>query len=1624
VNALFRVLSCVSWAILSLGLGPYVGAATKFWDGGALTANWADAANWNADGVPTSSDVLWLDNSIVASLPTLNAPTSANVGTLNIDGTASASFLSSTATTPVVINLYGATVNPANTGPLLYVGPSAPASLTATKINFQLRTSGELSIAAGKTLTLNNSYLSQNGTRTLTKSGDGLLMFSGSGPQVSFTGGLNIAAGTYNGSAAPACFPGSGTITFTNTIGTPAVLSSTNSHTIADLAGGNADSRVTVTGSNGLTLNGSAHTTFGGLITGQTNLIYSGTGSLTLSGASTTNGYVAVTSGRLALGANATLAACPAFALGASGTFDVSARPAGFTLGSGVAFYGSGQILGRLVASTGSTVSPGESNGSATGVLTIGGGLSLEAGSGWVVQLNGLVPGTGHDQLVVSYGEVNLAGELSIGALGFEPALGDTLWLVRNDGTGTTTGSLNGVGDGGKLDVGGRWFRVSFSSDLATGSFELGGSGNDVALRRIDDPTPSGLAVTVVGPADQAVATLQLNWLDNTGVETGLRLWRVLDDGSLELLATLPANTTSFSQTVSSFETHTYAVQAFNESGAVVDFAYVNSPRLGSTLAARQSQFRNYLSTMVPNLSQFGSGPNRIGRTGFWMGEGRLLAGQTGTGLNYIATALEDANAEVANGGFSLWPGMDAYYRWGELFSSTLKDRYRAVYTNATLYGAGGTPNQQFMLATACYLATSVWGADTFTRSNSGYGTGDPTGATYLAGELKRLPLKGFQEDDSHHYLQFTVLPIRTLADFSPNPTLRNQASMIFDLALFQAAGTWLNGHWAVSSSRGGISRYQNVYDTTCSSWWLLFGGPSPGDWLGSESGAPLVMAQFPGPEPEVTRAATERTTAYTRRSVAQRQIGPEVMYFKQTWMTPTYALWSQVEGRNGFYSDGSFALYDLDARAVHDGYQAQRWGLAWDNPPGFDSILTITTPTTYSGATGGISIFEDTLQREDTMIAVYNIPASSTNTGNNGATPNQFIRGHIPSNYQAIIDEAAGTPARLFLHYNNVLVALTYSGPLAWGTDFTQFCDRAGLAVETAPVGEFPQATPAERLSAFRTSVLGQGSVDTSQISATTPRFIYTNRHGRVFDLTYGQAGFINNERVDYVQWPMLEDPWCYQPQQGNLYVFGRDRTLRYDFKTWAKSVNNRPELVPAVPVTAVAGTPTEIDLAARISDAETPSGQLAYQVGEPANGTVALLADGRTARFTPSAGASGPASFSFTAHDRGIHPRLVLHYDFEPPAVLPAATVNDASGNARPAAVQLYGTGTATLDSAGAPPALATHSPNSLRLTETGATGNAARLRRLVTPANLALSNGDWTFSTWFKRASRTTDDFILYLGSGDGFGGSGDELQLYLPANSDTLALAHYSAANVQDVALSAGPVVANVWHHVALTFTRTAPNTGVLRVYLNGTLAATSAGVMWALPQAEPLIFGGHAATTGSVLSRYFDGWLDDIALLRGSLTAAQVASLATQSLSTYGGLSVTGTVELNVTTPLQAWRQANFGSSANAGTAADLADPDGDGASNFIEYALGTTPTSAASVAVPVAQLSGLRLELTFPRARSDVTYAVEASADLAAWTTIATNPGSVGQSVTVSDTVDVSFANPPRRFLRLRVSAP
>lgn len=99
------------------------------------------------------------------------------------------------------------------------------------------------------------------------------------------------------------------------------------------------------------------------------------------------------------------------------------------------------------------------------------------------------------------------------------------------------------------------------------------------------------------------------------------------------------------------------------------------------------------------------------------------------------------------------------------------------------------------------------------------------------------------------------------------------------------------------------------------------------------------------------------------------------------------------------------------------------------------------------------------------------------------------------------------------------------------------------------------------------------------------------------------------------------------------------------------------------------------------------------------------------------------------------------------------------------------------------------------------------------------------------------------------------------------------------------------------------------------------------------------------------------------------------------------------------------------------------DLDGNARPDLLDYALGGDP--AAGIAAPADSTTAIvnnHLTLTFNRARNELNYLVEISSDLATWSTLATNPGTVGQSVTITDTAVLPSTGPPRRFMRLRVT--
>jgi hypothetical protein len=132
------------------------------------------------------------------------------------------------------------------------------------------------------------------------------------------------------------------------------------------------------------------------------------------------------------------------------------------------------------------------------------------------------------------------------------------------------------------------------------------------------------------------------------------------------------------------------------------------------------------------------------------------------------------------------------------------------------------------------------------------------------------------------------------------------------------------------------------------------------------------------------------------------------------------------------------------------------------------------------------------------------------------------------------------------------------------------------------------------------------------------------------------------------------------------------------------------------------------------------------------------------------------------------------------------------------------------------------------------------------------------------------------------------------------------------------------------------------------------------------------------------------------------------------------------------TPFNTWLLAEFGTNANnLSISGDLADPDGDGIVNLLEYALNLNPNVASVTGLPTAQVDPACdcLTLTYTKVLSaiDLSYTVEAAGDPGGpWSTngitqIVLGSDGVTQTNKASDAGN-PIATSGRRFMHLRVT--
>jgi hypothetical protein len=125
-------------------------------------------------------------------------------------------------------------------------------------------------------------------------------------------------------------------------------------------------------------------------------------------------------------------------------------------------------------------------------------------------------------------------------------------------------------------------------------------------------------------------------------------------------------------------------------------------------------------------------------------------------------------------------------------------------------------------------------------------------------------------------------------------------------------------------------------------------------------------------------------------------------------------------------------------------------------------------------------------------------------------------------------------------------------------------------------------------------------------------------------------------------------------------------------------------------------------------------------------------------------------------------------------------------------------------------------------------------------------------------------------------------------------------------------------------------------------------------------------------------------------------------------------------------PIDFWKLAYFGANANnAAIAGDSADPNHDGIVNLLAYAYAFNPV-VASTNPFTGNLAGKQFQLHFPRNTSagDITFIVQSSTDLIAWSNLMTFAAASGWVTNQSGATVVESATngvPPDQYVNATV---
>lgn len=472
-----------------------------------------------------------------------------------------------------------------------------------------------------------------------------------------------------------------------------------------------------------------------------------------------------------------------------------------------------------------------------------------------------------------------------------------------------------------------------------------------------------------------------------------------------------------------------------------------------------------------------------------------------------------------------------AYLDRGQL-SPSARNALRQSWKTYMPY-RGDTENHWLMYYVSLYLMSQLYpnqpGNTWYTGKSSAQNFAESE--EYLLHWMKLTTTIGQGEYDCTHYIGVYLLPLSYLAAWAEDPQMRLRARRMLDWIIADYAIDSLNGIYIGAHARTDDTQVLEKWNGVSSDFgWLLFGLGYPLPGYSYYALFYSVASAYQPPE-AIRLIAADRSRPYLHRELKRTRNRwrftdvRNAPVYKTTYMTRDYAVGSDQGGIlqpiQQHSWDVTWALDDPRGRrntifSMHPYSSTYELQMYFTAMPDFVTEAVVRSKKSYDSPDKflGGSPFEQILQDQDTIIALYNIPS---------ATRFPHINGFFPDTLSRFEEHPSGW---IFAQGGNTFIAYRPLAPYEWkpvsggGRRLLSPHLHNGTILQAASASEFPD------FEAFRRAILAL-PLDFQLDPVPTVRF--RSLRGRNLHFTYGQPR-------DFSQWKLFDSPYLQSAPGGRL--------------------------------------------------------------------------------------------------------------------------------------------------------------------------------------------------------------------------------------------------------------------------------------------------------------------------------------------------------------------------------------------------------------------------------------------------------------------------------------------------------